>query len=44
MPGGPEIDNIPNKIRVDAGCNQNRGYMSLAEVYVTEYRTNGRPC
>jgi hypothetical protein len=32
MPGGPEIDNIPNKIRADAGCNQNIGYMSLAEV------------
>lgn len=32
MPGGPEIDNISNKIRAEAGCDQNRGYMSLAEV------------
>lgn len=32
MPGGPEIDNLSNKKRAYAGCDQNRVYMSLAEV------------
>jgi hypothetical protein len=33
MPDGPEIDNITNKIRADAGSYENKDYsMSLAEV------------